>query len=162
MYFYVFNSLALLLMSGSVDLDTLRQQTNVIQEELHLMKPKMLEQFSFISKEVKQLQKTLIDVKDQLSVIELAYQAQHYQLCSANSPTETDNSTVHRRYADKAVSVEPHCQRHTHQVLLESPTKQLYKTPVLSNQVTSDVKQNRLMARLYRQNATEDSAIETF
>lgn len=149
-------------MAGSVDLDTLRQQTNVIQEELHLMKPKMLEQFSFISKEVKLLQKTLIDVKDQLSVIELAYQGQHYQLCSANSPTEADNDTVYRRYADNAVSVEPHCQRPNHQVLLESPTEQPYKTPVLSNQVTPDVKQNRLMARLYRQNATEDSAIETF
>lgn len=150
-------------MSGSVDLDTLRQQTNAIQEELHLMKPKMLEQFSFISKEVKLLQKTLIDVKDQLSVIELAYQAQHYQLCSANSPTEADNGTVHTRYADNAVNAEPQCQRPTRQLLLESPTKQqLYKTPVLSKQVTSDVKQNRLMARLYRQNATEDSAIETF
>jgi len=50
-------------LSGSNELENIKNQTSAVQDELRSMKPKIFEQFATISKEFFSLQRALLDVR---------------------------------------------------------------------------------------------------
>jgi len=109
----------------------------------------MIEQFSFINKEVKTLQKTMNDVRDQLAAMAHAYSdlCQRVVVCAPAPPVPMPSggsspSTGH---------LTPTTQRQW--LPQEQPLNALHSWEL-------DHRQGSLSARLLRQNATEDASKE--